>query len=114
MAIDNCRDWAAVYIRELERLEVTGQCTVSDSGHEVKLVPTTVDDPPPRTLMLELVVDSSKNKNRVETGRPVLYRRDTKEKPGKGGSPYEEVHIVNAGVVLKVEEIGREGFPSRA
>ncbi len=114
MAIDNCGDWAAVYISELQRLEVTGQCTVSDSGHEVRLVPTTVDDPPPRTLMLELVVDSSKSENRGETGRPVLYRRDTIEKPTKGGSPYEEVHIVNVGVILKVEELGRGDFPSGA
>ncbi|HZJ03611.1 MAG TPA: hypothetical protein VFE20_08090 [Thermoleophilia bacterium] len=112
MAIDNCGDWAAVYIRELQRLEVTGQCTVSDSGHAVQLVPTSGQDAPPRTLLLELVVDSSKNENRVETGRPVLYRRDAIEVPDKGGSPYEEVHIVNAGVILKVEEISRADFPS--
>ncbi len=105
MPVDNCKGWTATYIRETETLQVLGQCTVSDRGHEVRLVPAFVEDAVDRVLVLDLVVDTQKSDGRTQTGKPVLYQRRTQPIPNGGGSPYEEVRIRNANIVMTVEEI---------
>jgi hypothetical protein len=104
MASTGCQGWTATYVGATHTLEVIGTCVFSHPGKKVRLKPRPGgNEGIRRVLTLDVVVEGDSQPGE-QTSSPVMYYRQAAPAPD-GQSPFREVHIPSAGVVLSVDKL---------